>query len=176
MNRQAIAVWWISVNRLAYCFKSQAGSGTASGRKPRPGPAGTVARITQPIMQPRGPSLPELENRWADAVSAPKRRSAGVRPMAQAHLRGSREQPGAARDLLALRRGPRADAACQGAAAEVGVGLVARNAPDGPLDAHLAFEFTPEKKQRRERICRQFVALAAFVIGEENEAGCVESF
>ena len=75
-----------------------------------------------------------------------------------------------ARDHLALRGRPRTDAAAERPAAVVLLRFAIGHARDLALDAHLTLEFDPMEQQRCMAVVRQFAALAAVVVGEEDEA------
>jgi hypothetical protein len=60
-----------------------------------------------------------------------------------------------------------------GARAVVRVGFFRRDLLHGALDAHLPLELLPEKNQRRRRVRREVMALAALVVGEEDQAALV---
>lgn len=67
-------------------------------------------------------------------------------------------------------RSPRANARAERTRGEVGVAFLGACLDDATVDAHLPFQLDPVEKQARVRIGGQFVAFAAFVIREEDEA------
>ena len=73
-------------------------------------------------------------------------------------------------DLLALRRGMRADARQQGTRVEIRVRGRRIDKLHMALNAHLALQLHPVKGQRRPLRLRQFAALAALIIAVKNKA------
>ena len=64
----------------------------------------------------------------------------------------------------------------RGRRGEIGVGFGGGEFRDASGDAHLAVDVAPIKHQGGVRIRRQLAGLAAFVVGEEEEAALVDSF
>src|SRR4051794_27075570 len=102
------------------------------------------AHVAQPVVQPAGPALPELEQLRPHPEPAPARRARHRRrPRAAALGVAGLElgDPGlehlAARDRPALRRGQGPDPAAVRAAREVGVGLGGGDRAGAALDPHL---------------------------------------
>ena len=136
-----------------------------------------VATIANPIVQPRGATLPELDGVGSEAISAPMRRTrhgAAVVAIARLHLGEAGLQRRAPPDGLALRRRPRSELRRARTAREIvgRFGGVERRRE--ALDPHLPLELGPEEEQRRGGICRKLAALAALVVREEHEAAGIE--
>ena len=58
---------------------------------------------------------------------------------------------------------------------EIRIRFGGRKLRDTPGDAYLAVQITPVKYQGRMRIGRQFLSLAALIIGEEKEAALIDT-
>src|SRR5690348_8094776 len=92
-----------------------------SGRQALDQPGVVVApAVAQPVVQPVRAPLPELDRRRAEAIAAPVRRSRDLATLVLGdQLLHMSLQDRAIGDDLALRRGPRAQAAAPRAALEV---------------------------------------------------------
>ena len=95
------------------------------------------------------------------------RRSRRSARCAAANSRSSQARSGMTR-LCGDAHAPRRES--QRAGREVGVGLRRGNLADSSLDAHLALQLDPMKEQRRLRAHGELAALAALVVGVEDEA------
>jgi hypothetical protein len=78
-------------------------------------------------------------------------------------------------DRAALRRRPRREPSPDRAAAVVRLRILTARALDGPFDADLATDLAPVEEQRRPRVRRHLFALAAAVVGVEDEAALVDA-
>src|SRR5262249_33881971 len=94
---------------------------TGSGSEALNGPAGILAGVEQPVVQPVGAPLPELDGVRPHAVPAPLRRPRRVIRMALADRAHRAFQEFPRRHFLALRRGPCRVARAERAAGVVGV-------------------------------------------------------
>src|SRR5690348_16486659 len=138
------------------------------GRKPLDPPAPPGARIEQPVVQPVGAPLPELDLGREQAVAAPVGRAR--RRLAVGALRLGRRalQDLPVGDALALWRGPGRDAGARRARREVGIRLGRAGLLDGAVDAHLALELRPQEDQRGGAVRGELQRLAAAIVRIEN--------
>ena len=145
-----------------------------SGRQPLDLPARSAPGVPQPVVQPAGPTLPELDGLGIHPVAAPV---LGARDLAVGIL--AIEFASAGFELhaigydFALLRGPGAQPGAGRAALEVGVGFLGRDALDRPFDPHLALQVVPVENEGRARVGRQLAPLAALVVREEGESPLV---
>src|SRR5271166_3563645 len=147
------------------------GTRTKSRRQPLDEPTSLAASIPQPVVQPAGSALPELDGRGDDAVSAPVL-GAGNLAVGILELEGTNAcfQDLAIGNHLALARCPGAQPRAGRAALEVGVGFLDRGPHDRPFDPNLPLQIVPVENQGRVRVGIELAALAALVVREEDEA------
>src|SRR5262245_27200220 len=150
------------------------GSGSEALNRPASGASG-AARVAQPVVQPVGAALPEFDRQRHDAVAAPVRRARRVVGIALAYaLHGGLERT-AGGHRLALRRRPGGEAGAERAAGVIRVRGGGGHLVDGAVDAHLALEVGPLEYEAGGRARRELAALAAAVVGEEDEAAVLDA-
>jgi hypothetical protein len=103
------------------------------------------------------------------------RRARRVLAVALGHGLLARFERRAAVDHRALFGRPRTDARAERARREIAVAFVGAGFLDPAFDAHLALELDPVEQQRRVRMGGEVAALAAFVIGKEDEPAFVDT-
>src|SRR6185437_14056570 len=132
-------------------------------------PGAAAARVEEPVMQPVLASLPEFDPLRDHPVAAPvvgTRRVVAVLVLFSLHGLFQllpRSHHGA------LRRGAGGEARARRPAREVIIRLLRAHSVHAPLDAHLALERRPEEDQARRGACAELAALAALVVGVEDE-------
>src|SRR5271157_864431 len=150
------------------------GTRTKSRRQPLDEPTAFASGVPQPVVQPAGPPLPELEDRGDDAVSAPV---LGAGNLAVVILQLEDTNAGfqdlAIGNHLALARGPSAQPGAGRPALEVGVGFLDPDPRDRPFEPNLPLQIVPVENQRRVRVGLELAALAALVVREEDKASLV---
>ena len=145
-----------------------------------PGRLGPEA-LDPPAAAPRGGSGSGRAGGWGGAARTPRpparagsrpsrRAPAGLRRVVRVELGHALLEPLAALDRLALGRRERAQLAVARAAAGVRLGLGARHAAHGALDAHLAPQRAPVEQERGARVGLELAGLAAAVVGEERRS------
>ena len=146
-----------------------------SRREPLDEPASVATPgVAQTVVQAVGAALPEFERVGDEAIAAPVGRPGdGLVGMAAFGFAVLRFEDVAARDHLALGRGPGADAGAPGPALEIAVGFLGGDAFDSSFDAHLALELVPEEDEGGVGVGLELAGLAALVVGEEREAPLV---
>jgi hypothetical protein len=85
-------------------------------------------------------------------------------------------EPFAVGNHAALRRGPRAEARQVRSGGEIDVRFSGRRLAHRALDAYLAFQLDPVKKQSCRRPRRKLRAFAALVVGEKKKAAIIGAF
>src|SRR5262245_10997507 len=140
----------------------------------RPGRFQRLPREEQPLVQPEGAILPELEG---------QRRNAEARPVGWPRHFAEREagrvfgnrflESKAAFERARLLRGPGADAAFARTGGEIFICLGGRHLFDRAAQAHLPAQGFPMEAQGRLGRRGEFLALAALIVRIENEAPLV---
>src|SRR5258708_36854240 len=128
------------------------------------------------VVQAAAPSLPELDVVGHHAIAAPVRRALGLFPVFGGERVPARLQPRAALDRVALWRGPRAGARADRPRVVVRARFVGAHLLGAALAAHLALELLPEERERHLGVRCDVAALAALVVGEEDEAARIDAF
>src|SRR6266480_1378712 len=146
------------------------------GRKPLDSPAASASRIKQAVVQPVGAALPELDALRNHAVAAPVRGPKGALAVAPTGFLHGSLQRGAVRHALALRRGPGREPGAQRPGRKVRVRLLGAQLLDAALDADLPLQVRPQDHQARGGARVQLAALAAAVVGVEDEAAALDAF
>src|SRR5882724_6579017 len=127
-------------------------------------------------MQPEWPILPELDQPREHAEPRPV---GWPRHGADAELGGELRDPllelEAGGQRTRLLRSPGADLAGARPRREIGVGLFRGHLLHGPFDTHLALRGFPVKAERRLRMGQQLSALAALVVGVEDESAVIHA-
>src|SRR4051794_40713089 len=149
---------------------------TGSGSEALNAPAAAFAPVEEPVVQPVGASLPELDLRRNEAIAAPVRRSGRLLRVFLFHLGHRFFQYLPVGDLFALGRCPRGEPGAERPAAIVGVGLLRRHFLDGSLDAHLPLEVRPEEHGARGGARGELLSFAAEVVGIEHESAALDAF
>ena len=142
---------------------------------PLPHPGTAFLAIAQAVVQAALAALPELPLIGLEAVATPVRRARRHQHELRAKLGGIGHQHAAARDHLALRAGPGANARIQRTAGKVFVAFGVAHFFDNALDAHHAFQLYPVELQRHIGVAGNLAALAAVVIGKPDDAALVKS-
>lgn len=147
-----------------------------SGIEPRPIPAFAGANEADPVVQAKGPVLPELDRHRSDAEAS---------PIGRARDLSDRVLGGVERDRLleretALERarllaGPSADPAVARAAGEVGVRLGVADPGHGAAHPHLPAQALPVHDHRRLGNRRKLPSLGRVHVGVEHEAVLVRA-
>jgi tRNA1Val (adenine37-N6)-methyltransferase len=121
-------------------------------------------------------SLPELDTDRGEAEASPVRRAGDLlAPVTLLDLGEACVERGARRDHLALDGGPGAELARARALAEIRLALLAGHRGDRAGDGDLALDGGPEEDERGAGVGGQLGALAAPVVGEEDEAPVVHA-
>src|SRR2546423_7885842 len=139
-------------------------------------PATCGAPVEEPVVQPVGPALPELDYLRNDAVAAPVGRSRRLGAMALARLLHGLFQRFARRHGFALRRGPGREARAERAGGEILVRFGAAHFFHAALDAHLALDLRPQEYETGGGARFELAPLAAEVIGVEHETAAFDAF
>src|SRR6185295_15711863 len=147
---------------------------TGSGSESLKGPALALPAIEEPVVQPIGAPLPELDGLRDEPVSAPVRRPR--RMIAELKLLFCEQflQNRAAGHPLALRRGPGREARAERPARIVGVGILRADFLDRALDPHLALEIRPEEHRAGGGARFELASFAAEVVGVEDETAALD--
>ena len=130
--------------------------------------------VLDAVVQAAGTALPEFDQAGRDDVATPVRGAGNVQRVPGADQGGTGHQVGLAGEDLALVAGPGADAAGVGAGIEVGVGFGFGQLVDAAFDTHLALQFGPEEGEGDVGVQGDGTALAALIVGEEDEALVVD--
>src|SRR5690348_14742761 len=138
------------------------------GRKPLDPPAPPGARVEQPVVQPVGAPLPELDLGGNQALAAPVRRARRRLAVAAFCLRRGVLEERPAGDARGLGGGPGGEAAARRTGGEVGVGLGRARLFRRAVDAHLALELRPQEDQRGGAVRGELGRLAAAIVRIEN--------
>src|SRR5262249_50973910 len=118
---------------------------TRSGGEALDGPAGSLAAVAQPVVQPVGPALPELHDVVPEPVAAPEAGHGHGRARGPAllHPRVTVVEHGARGDHRRLPACPRAELGGVRAGMEVWLALALGQGRDRALDDHLATQRVP---------------------------------
>ena len=142
----------------------------APGHQPLAAPAGDLARVGEPVVQPMRARQPQLDPLGQQMHDAPVRRSRhGGALEAFPDAVERRHQRRARGNGLALRRGPRAQLALAIARREVRVGFADGRLRQSPLHAHLPIQHRPVEHQRAVRVLRQLAPLTTVVVGDQPD-------
>ena len=143
------------------------------GRQALAHPGVAFLARSQAVVQPALAPLPELPLIGLEAVATPVRRARRHQHELRAVLGGVGHQHAPARDHLALRAGPGADARIERAAGKVFVAFFVTDLFHKALDAHHTLQLHPVELQRHIGVAGNLAALAAVVIGKPDDAALV---
>src|SRR5690606_9261652 len=139
------------------------------------GPGVAEALVEEALVEAVGAALPELDAVGDEAEAGPVGRARdGLALELLLELAQALHQLLAAREGLALARGPGAELASARAGGEVGVGLLVGDELDRALHAHLLLQPAPVKAKGGPRTNEEVAGLAALQVGVEDEAPPVD--
>src|SRR5215813_11349220 len=174
------AVTLFSLRSRCYAVAAGAGSLAApakgcrpsSGREAFDDPVRPLPTVTQPVVQPVGPALPELDDVVPEPVTAPEAGHGHDRSLRPALLqpRVTLVEHGARADHRRLPAGPGPELGTVRAGMEVWLAVVLGQGRDRALDDHLAVQRVPGEQQARPGVPRQVLRLGGRAVGVEGEA------
>ncbi len=126
------------------------------------------ARPARAVVHAEGAFAPQFDRFEPEVVAAPVRRTRRRGAVPRGFDRDALQQRRARIERLALQARPCADAAVDRAHGEIRIAFAGRAAHDAAFDPHLAAQRVPVQHAGHARIRREFVALAAVVVGEER--------
>src|SRR4051812_42607960 len=151
------------------------GSGSEALNRPACSCRRLFALVHQAVVQAVGPALPELDRLRHDPISAPMRRSRRIVRIASARFLHGILEMSPRGDCFALRRRPCREPRAERAAGVIGVGGGGATPPDRTADAPLPLKIRPLEDEASRGSSLELAALAAAVVGVEDETGVLDA-